>query len=54
VTADVAPGAVFVPFNQPGLAANALLAGGFVEPAGVEPADGVETPTAAVGAEGAA
>jgi NADH-quinone oxidoreductase subunit G len=36
VTADVAPGAVFVPFNQPGLAANALLAGGFVEPVTVE------------------
>ncbi|MGZ8593638.1 MAG: NADH-quinone oxidoreductase subunit G [Actinomycetota bacterium] len=37
VTTDVAAGTVFVPFNQPGLAANALLRGGFVEPATVEP-----------------
>jgi predicted molibdopterin-dependent oxidoreductase YjgC len=36
VTADVAAGAVFVPFNQPGLAANVLLRRGFVEPATVE------------------
>ncbi len=36
VTADVAAGSVFVPFNQPGFAANALLAGGFVEPVTVE------------------
>jgi NADH-quinone oxidoreductase subunit G len=36
VTPDVALGTVFVPFNQPGLAANALLSGGFVEPARVE------------------
>jgi NADH-quinone oxidoreductase subunit G len=54
VTAEIAPGAVFVPFNQPGLAANALLAGGFVEPASVEPADDAESSAAAVGAEGAA
>jgi NADH-quinone oxidoreductase subunit G len=39
VTADVAKGAVFVPFNQPGLAANRLLGAGFVEPASVEAAD---------------
>jgi NADH-quinone oxidoreductase subunit G len=38
VSADVAPGAVFVPFNQPGFAANALLSGGFVGPASVEAA----------------
>jgi NADH-quinone oxidoreductase subunit G len=38
VTADVAQGAVFVPFNQPGLPANTLLGAGFVEPASVEPA----------------
>ncbi len=44
VTADVAQGAVFVPFNQPGLAANTVLGGGFVEPVAVE----------AVAAEGAA
>jgi predicted molibdopterin-dependent oxidoreductase YjgC len=54
VTAEIAPGAVFVPFNQPGLAANALLAGGFVEPASVEPAGDAESSAAAVGAEGAA
>jgi formate dehydrogenase major subunit len=29
VTRDVAPGSVFVPFNQPGLAANTLLSGRF-------------------------
>jgi NADH-quinone oxidoreductase subunit G len=40
VTDDVAVGAVFVPFNQPGLAANGLLSGGFVEPATVEVAAG--------------
>jgi len=32
VTDGVARGAVFVPFNQPGLAANALLAGSFTAP----------------------
>jgi NADH-quinone oxidoreductase subunit G len=36
VTADVAAGSVFVPFNQPGFAANVVLAGGFVEPVTVE------------------
>jgi NADH-quinone oxidoreductase subunit G len=36
VTRDVAAGSVFVPFNQPGLAANRLLAGGFVHPTKVE------------------
>jgi NADH-quinone oxidoreductase subunit G len=36
VTRDVAAGAVFVPFNQPGLAASTLLRRGFVEPATVE------------------
>jgi predicted molibdopterin-dependent oxidoreductase YjgC len=50
VTTDIAPGAVFVPFNQPGLAANTLLAGGFVEPASVEPAGDAEATAAAVGA----
>jgi NADH-quinone oxidoreductase subunit G len=38
VTTKVAPGSVFVPFNQRGLAANRLLSRGFVEPATVEPA----------------
>ncbi|HEX6330244.1 MAG TPA: NADH-quinone oxidoreductase subunit G [Actinomycetota bacterium] len=37
VTPDVAPGSVFVPFNQRDLAANTLLARGFVEPATIEP-----------------
>jgi NADH-quinone oxidoreductase subunit G len=32
VTPHVAPGTVFVPFNQPGLAANALLSGRFTTP----------------------
>jgi hypothetical protein len=27
VTEDIAPGAVFVPWNQPGFAANSLLSG---------------------------
>jgi NADH-quinone oxidoreductase subunit G len=38
VTEEIAAGSVFVPFNQPGLAANALLGGGFVEPVVVEAA----------------
>lgn len=36
VTADVAAGSMFVPFNQPGLAANRLLSGGFVTTASIE------------------
>ncbi|MGH2635451.1 MAG: NADH-quinone oxidoreductase subunit G [Actinomycetota bacterium] len=40
VTAEVAAGSVFVPFNQPGLAANRLLAGGFALPATVEAESG--------------
>jgi len=36
VSPHVAPGSVFVPFNQAGLAANRLLSGGFVIPASVE------------------
>jgi len=36
VTSGVAAGAVFVPFNQPGLAANTVLSGGFVGPVTVE------------------
>ena len=36
VTPDVAAGSVFVPFNQPGFAANRLLSGGFSAPASVE------------------
>lgn len=38
VTSDVALGSVFVPFNQPGFAANRLLSGGFAVPASVEAA----------------
>ncbi|HYZ13548.1 MAG TPA: NADH-quinone oxidoreductase subunit G [Actinomycetota bacterium] len=53
VTGDVAKGAVFVPFNQPGFAANRLLGAGFIEPATVEPvqvaegANAVRTPVEA-------
>jgi predicted molibdopterin-dependent oxidoreductase YjgC len=36
ITRDVAAGAIFVPFNQPGSKANAVLAGGFIEPASAE------------------
>jgi hypothetical protein len=39
VTEHVAQGAMFVPFNQPGLAANTLLSGRFTAAAKVEPAD---------------
>ena len=42
VTRDVAQGAVFVPFNQPGFAANRLLGAGFIEPATVEPVQAAE------------
>ena len=38
VTEHIAQGAVFVPFNQPGLAANRLLAGSFTASATVEAA----------------
>jgi NADH-quinone oxidoreductase subunit G len=40
VTEHVAKGAVFVPFNQPGLAANRLLAGSFTIAATTEPVAG--------------
>ena len=39
VTEHIAPGAVFVPFNQPGLAANTLLVGAFSTPVEVEPVE---------------
>jgi predicted molibdopterin-dependent oxidoreductase YjgC len=39
VTEHVAQGAMFVPFNQPGLAANTLLSGRFSAASTVEPAD---------------
>ena len=38
ITPHIAPGAVFVPFNQPGLAANTLLSGRLTAPASVEEA----------------
>jgi NADH-quinone oxidoreductase subunit G len=40
VTERVVGGAVFVPFNQPGLAANTLLSGAFTTPATLAPAGG--------------
>ena len=40
VTSGIAKGAVFVPFNQPGLAANALLSGAFSASVTVERAGG--------------
>jgi NADH-quinone oxidoreductase subunit G len=43
VTEQVAEGAIFVPFNQAGFAANTLLQGRFSIPATIEP---VETPSA--------
>jgi predicted molibdopterin-dependent oxidoreductase YjgC len=36
VTPDIAKGAVFVPFNQPGLATNTLLSGSFSAPVALE------------------
>jgi len=39
VTEHLAQGAMFVPFNQPGLAVNTLLSGRFSAAATVEPAD---------------
>ncbi len=45
ITRDIAPGTVFVPFNQPGLAANTLLSGRFTSPVRVEPAGGDPTST---------
>jgi NADH-quinone oxidoreductase subunit G len=56
VTGDVAAGAVFVPFNQPGFAANTILAGSFSIAAVVEPVErsegALETAEAAAGIEG--
>jgi NADH-quinone oxidoreductase subunit G len=56
VTEHVAEGSVFVPFNQPGFAANTILAGSFSIAATVEPVDApeaaLETADAAAGGEG--
>ncbi len=54
VTQHIAPGAMFVPFNQPGFAANTILNGSFTIAATVEPvaSDGVtESIDLAVGGE---
>ncbi len=45
VTEHIAPGTVFVPFNQPGLAANTLLSGAFTTAVEVEPAEPAMDPT---------
>ena len=37
VTAQIAQGAAFVPFNQPGFAANTILSGSFTTVATLEP-----------------
>ena len=37
VTDHIVPGAAFVPYNQPGFAANAILSGSFTCPAMLEP-----------------
>jgi NADH-quinone oxidoreductase subunit G len=50
VTEHVAQGALFVPFNQPGLAANRLLAGAFTISATVEAVASTEPGAVAVGA----
>ena len=56
VTEHVAQGAVFVPFNQPGLAANELLSGSFTTAVRIEPAvaEPVVAEAEAAVAEGAA
>jgi hypothetical protein len=42
VTEHIAKGTMFVPFNQPGFATNAILAGSFTIAAMVEPVQAVE------------
>ncbi|MGH2554544.1 MAG: NADH-quinone oxidoreductase subunit G [Actinomycetota bacterium] len=39
LTDGIAEGAIFVPYNQPGFAANTILSGGLITSASVEPAD---------------
>ena len=53
VTEDIAPGTVFLPFNQPGLAANTLLSGAFTAAVTVEAADEPEPAVAAAGGDAA-
>jgi len=50
VTEHVVEGAVFVPFNQPGFAANTILKGSFSIAATVEPLDAPERGPETVGA----
>ncbi|MDP9243158.1 MAG: hypothetical protein M3O84_08295, partial [Actinomycetota bacterium] len=54
VTEDVAEGSIFVPFNQPGLAANELLSGSFVTSATVEAAGAERAPAGEPAAAAAA
>lgn len=51
VTPDVASGCIFVPFNQPGLAANSLLSGRFTASASLVPIGSEEPAAARAGAE---
>jgi len=54
VTGHIAPGSVFVPYDQPGLAANTLLSGRFTAAVELQPVadEAMETMAAAVGGEG--
>jgi predicted molibdopterin-dependent oxidoreductase YjgC len=54
VTDRIAEGAVFVPFNQPGFAANTLLAGAFTAPVELEAVEAPEAEEAETDAEPAA
>jgi predicted molibdopterin-dependent oxidoreductase YjgC len=44
ITERIAPGAAFVPFNQPGFAANVLFSGSFETPATLEAVAAEEVP----------
>ena len=52
VTEHVAQGAAFVPFNQPGLAANELLSGSFTTAVRIEPAGAAPRPARGRGRRG--
>jgi NADH-quinone oxidoreductase subunit G len=54
VTPHVAPGSAFVPFNQPGFAANTLLSGRFTTRATLEPAEATAQAATVSGAAGGA
>ena len=54
VSNDVAPGAAFVPYNQPGFAANALLSGSSLTWAALEPIGDGAAPEVGVAAAGRA